>query len=44
MHFMYASFDVLVLTEMPAANWYHGVCLSYMDKGWCWAECELVTA
>lgn len=41
MNFLFYSFDVLVITEIPAdapSFGTSGVRLAFFDKGWCWAE------
>jgi len=40
-NFLYYSFDVLVIPEIPKRVEYHGVYLEYLDKGWCWAESSI---
>lgn len=43
MNFMYHSFEVLVIPEIPPSVKYFGHPLAYMDKGWCWAEAEIAS-
>merc|ERR1712160_145195 len=40
-NFLYFSFDVLVITEIPLSVKHHGHYLDYMAKGWCWAEASI---
>merc|ERR1712012_915327 len=35
---LYNDFDVLVIDEIPDASCFYGHHISFLDKGWCWAE------
>merc|ERR1712194_400682 len=39
--FLYFSFDVLVITDIPPEVQGEGLCVSYMERGWCWAEASI---
>jgi len=41
MNFLYSSFRVLVVDEIPESCQIHGYHVPYMDKGWCWAEVQI---
>jgi len=41
MDFLYYSFDVLIIQDIPEHVTYRGVHLHYLDKGWCWAESSI---
>merc|ERR1712087_569206 len=43
MHFLYYAFDVFVIADIPANVQHHGFYLSYLDKGWCWAEASIAS-
>lgn len=38
MNFLYFSFDVLVIPDIPASVKFHGKHVTYLEKGWCSAE------
>lgn len=43
MHFLYHSFNVLAITEIPDSHQQDEPRLAYLDRGWCWAEAEVAS-